>query len=363
MRCLHFSSDDKNNKARLARIRPVMDHFNTKMQSVYSSGKELSLDESMVLWRGRLAFRQYIKNRKHKYGVKLYMLTEPNGLVQKFTIYHGSTDVLGGAGHTSKVVQYLLQDRLHQGHSVDMDRYYNSYELASYLLQNKTYCTGTLNIRRKNNPRANQEAKLKPGDNKSLFYNGVHIGKWTSKRDVLYITTEYGNNMAESRNKRGQVTLKPLAIINHNKYMSGIDQHDQMLSYYPCVQKTMRWYKKIFIHVLQMSVINSYILYKKYSGNRSKSIYEYRLALLESLLPKVVPKATVTLHELRKIEKTTEEVYQTPDQTTKKMKRVVRKECKVCRSNKKRTATMYICNSCEGSPGFRVKCFFIYHKQ
>lgn len=31
----------------------------------------------------------YKKNKHHKYGVKLYMLTEPTGLVQKVLIYSG----------------------------------------------------------------------------------------------------------------------------------------------------------------------------------------------------------------------------------------------------------------------------------
>jgi len=43
----------------------------------------------MILWRGRLVFRQYIKNKRHKYGVKLYMLTEPTGLARKVLIYSG----------------------------------------------------------------------------------------------------------------------------------------------------------------------------------------------------------------------------------------------------------------------------------
>lgn len=43
----------------------------------------------MVLWRGRLVFRQYIKNKRHKYGIKLYMLTEPWDLVHRILIYSG----------------------------------------------------------------------------------------------------------------------------------------------------------------------------------------------------------------------------------------------------------------------------------
>lgn len=34
-----------------------------------------------VLWRGRLRFRQYIKGKRHKYGVKLYTLTEHQGFL------------------------------------------------------------------------------------------------------------------------------------------------------------------------------------------------------------------------------------------------------------------------------------------
>lgn len=70
------------------------------MSSVYYPGKELSLDESMMLWRGRLLFRQYIKGKRHKYGIKFYSLCEPDGLCLNFVLYSGKHGVLGGTGHT-----------------------------------------------------------------------------------------------------------------------------------------------------------------------------------------------------------------------------------------------------------------------
>lgn len=75
------------------------------MNMIYYPDKELSLDEAMVLWRGRLLIRQYIKGKCHKYGVKFYMLLEPNGLNLKFPIYSGKTDqILSGKDHAIKVV-------------------------------------------------------------------------------------------------------------------------------------------------------------------------------------------------------------------------------------------------------------------
>lgn len=65
MRALHFclnpdSESDKQNLSRIYKIEPVLNHFNNRMNEVYQPSKNFSLDESMVLWRGRLFFRQYI---------------------------------------------------------------------------------------------------------------------------------------------------------------------------------------------------------------------------------------------------------------------------------------------------------------
>ncbi|XP_050518489.1 piggyBac transposable element-derived protein 4-like, partial [Diabrotica virgifera virgifera] len=84
-RCLHFARNPKVNEDksvdRLYKVRPLITFFNERMDEIYYPGRELSLDESMILWRGRLVFRQYIKNKRHKFGIKLYMLTTPNGCI------------------------------------------------------------------------------------------------------------------------------------------------------------------------------------------------------------------------------------------------------------------------------------------
>ena len=59
------------------------------MREIYVPDKDLSLDGSMMLWRGRLIFRQYIKNKRHKYGVKFYELCESDGIVLRVSIYSG----------------------------------------------------------------------------------------------------------------------------------------------------------------------------------------------------------------------------------------------------------------------------------
>lgn len=79
----------------------------------------------------------YIKNKKHKYGVKFYLLTEPNGLILRSIVYSGVTDSMAGVGHAEKIVNSLTEDFQDAGHSLIMDNYYNSVLLAERLLEKK----------------------------------------------------------------------------------------------------------------------------------------------------------------------------------------------------------------------------------
>ncbi|KAG8232017.1 hypothetical protein J437_LFUL011958 [Ladona fulva] len=75
LQALHFSknpeSDEPIPKDRLYKIRPLIDLFHERMNNIYSPRKELCVDESMVLWRGRLIFHQFLKNKQHRYGLKV----------------------------------------------------------------------------------------------------------------------------------------------------------------------------------------------------------------------------------------------------------------------------------------------------
>lgn len=110
LRNLHFVDNENHDNNRLNKIEPIVSYFNNKMTEVYEASENLSLDESMVLFRGRLVFRQYIKNKRHKYGVKLYMLTESDGLVHRIMIYSGhGQDTSNDFTHTEYVVVKLME--------------------------------------------------------------------------------------------------------------------------------------------------------------------------------------------------------------------------------------------------------------
>ncbi|KAL4103748.1 hypothetical protein QTP88_019089 [Uroleucon formosanum] len=215
LRALHFSRNTQEGELaprnRLYKIQPIVDYFNSKMNEIYEPSKNLSIDESMVLWRGRLIFRQYIKNKRHKYGVKMYMLTEPWELIHRIMVYSGQgQDVSEDSTHTEFVVEKLMD--------------------------------GTLRSNRKNNPKDVIEKKLKKGESICRYTNdGICVAKWRDKRDVLMISSEFPHEMNEITTKKKEVKIKPISVKKYNENMSGVDRQDQMSAYYPFERKTLRW--------------------------------------------------------------------------------------------------------------------------
>lgn len=366
LQCLHFAKNPEPNEPiptdRLYKIRPLIDIFHRTMDNLVIPSKNLCIDESMVLWRGRLVFRQYLKNKAHPYGIKMYMLNEASGLVLRFIVYTGASDQeVGGKGHADRVVRKLMDDKLDVGHSLFMDNFYNSVNLVHELLERKTYVTGTLRKNRKGNPKEVIAAKPKKGEVVDYYSeDGVCVLKWRDKREVLMISSEFSGEMIDVPNRRGVVSRKPEMVSMYNQSMGGVDHFDQMMSYYPIERKTLKWTKKMGIHILHLCIYNAFTLYNKY--NQKMFLYDFRNSVIKSLLPPVTVSPTTS----RPLKRTTKGLsphfpkhFGAPEGSTRKK----RKRCFLCLKNKKRQETGHFCPACPNEPPLcLVDCFEEYHK-
>ena len=87
MRFLNLGEELVNKVNRLGKIRFLISRLNTIVSEIFTPHKELSLDESMMLWLERLVFRQCIKNKRHKCGIKFFELLTNDGFLLKTEIY------------------------------------------------------------------------------------------------------------------------------------------------------------------------------------------------------------------------------------------------------------------------------------
>lgn len=96
LRFLHYSDNaqcpprDDPNYDRLYKLRPLLEHFSAKFAQAYTPQKHIAIDESLVHFKGRLQFRQYLPSKRARYGVKMYKLCEStSGYTHRFRIYEG----------------------------------------------------------------------------------------------------------------------------------------------------------------------------------------------------------------------------------------------------------------------------------
>ncbi|KAJ8941866.1 hypothetical protein NQ314_010260 [Rhamnusium bicolor] len=155
----------------------------------------------------------------------------------------------------------------------------------------QTYSTGTLRLDRKNNPVEVKTAKVNKGERICRLANDVMVGKSWDKRDVAFIPTEFPDEVTTYCNKRNEEKSKLIAIFHYNKNMGGVDLQDQMTSYYPFSRKTLRWYKKLDIHIFQLLRLNAHTIYNKYVN--AKKLFVLRLSSA-SYRNIVTSKATTT---------------------------------------------------------------------
>ena len=119
---------------------------------VYSPGKSLSMDESLVLFKGRLSFKQYINSKRARFGIKLYQLYTFNGILLDFIVYHRNLEPGLISLENCPLITERIQVTVMQKYHLFIDNYYTSIYLTENLMQNGTYVTGTIREHRKHFP-------------------------------------------------------------------------------------------------------------------------------------------------------------------------------------------------------------------
>ena len=106
---------------RLYKIRPIFNSILGNCQTKFKPTKNLSVDEGMIAFRGRLSFKQYMPAKPTKYGIKVWMAADSsNGYVLNFDVYLGKEGDgrrrIYGLGYD--VVTKLIRPFMNRNHHV-----------------------------------------------------------------------------------------------------------------------------------------------------------------------------------------------------------------------------------------------------
>ena len=74
----------------LFKLRPFLTKLTANFQKCYTLNREVSVDESMVGFKGRLSFIQYMPKKPTKWGLKAFVLSDSkSGYVYNWRLYTG----------------------------------------------------------------------------------------------------------------------------------------------------------------------------------------------------------------------------------------------------------------------------------
>lgn len=158
------------------------------------------------------------------------------------------------------------------------------------------------------------------------------IQKWRDKREILTISSRHNGDYEEVKNTRGQMKIKPAAVVEYNRYMGGVDKGDQMATYYSTPRKTIGWQLKLFFHFLYLSLWNASFLYnfEKAVQKEKMSYHAFRDTIIsnyiDSSINRIMPPPSIAQHFPMCVNP--------------------RISCRLCANEGHRSLTWFACTSC-----------------
>ena len=119
--------------------------------------------------------------------------------------------------------------------------------------------------------------------------------QWTDKRQVNIISTNADPvvTTVQRRSKEGMVDIEiPMPVMTYNSGMFGVDLADQHRAYYPVGRSSTKWWRYIFWYLIDLSMINSFLLMKSARPNGSDSPAQNHLMFRKAVLDQLLSGAT-----------------------------------------------------------------------
>ncbi|KAK0136476.1 Zinc finger MYM-type protein 4 [Merluccius polli] len=277
----------------LFRVKPLMDVIRQASKACYHPGKNLAVDERRVAVVTKSGMTQDMEATPSKVGFKLFVLADAsNGYTVDFAVYTGKYNfrIAQGLAYDS-VMSLVNPSYLGSGYHVYMEDFYTSPKLFRDLLAQRFAACGTYRDNRKDCPCCAGNTLDKRSAKGSLRWirdGPLVFVKWMDTREVSVsvCSTIHAAFTKDTTKPKVKPTTRALScpepITDYNRYMGGfVDWSDQLIQYYTAQHKTIKWYRKLFLHFLDIAATNAYILHKELTSQRQKETMTHKAFMLE----------------------------------------------------------------------------------
>ena len=142
-----------------------------------------------------------------------------------------------------------------------MDNIYTSLRLVQDLEKRNVCTCGTIRADRGRFPDDFKQKKLSRGESLFISIGNVNVVHWFDKRDVFVMSNIHGSETTLVKRRGNEEITTPNIICEYNKYMNGMDKCHQYLASYCIDRQTWKWWKKLFFRMIDIAVVNTFIIY------------------------------------------------------------------------------------------------------
>jgi len=295
---LHLNDNSKAPKRgdanfdKLYKLRLITKKMNTNFQQQGVSSSSQSIDEAMIIFKGRNSMKQYMPLKPIKKGFKVWMRCDSEtGYVYQFSIYTGrdkSDDAVAGLG--AKVVMQLTNVLQCTGTHVTFDNYFTSVALLEELLNKNIYATATVRPNRVDLPvLARKKVPMDRGEFKWRSRNNMNYVQWMDTKAVHVVSTAFDPVVTSDisrRQKDGTLTavVCPSSVVQYTRRMGGVDRFDHRRSSYSVSRRSRKWWMRIFYFILDSCITNAFVLYTAVFPDIDTDMLQFRRSLFLALL-------------------------------------------------------------------------------
>ncbi|XP_055377144.1 piggyBac transposable element-derived protein 4-like [Condylostylus longicornis] len=274
---------------KLYKVRPFIKTLSETFTKYYKPKKNISIDESMIRFKGRSCLRQYMPKKPIKWGYKIWVRADEQGYVDEFQIYTGKIGNFVEKELGPRVITDLTRSLVGKNYQIYFDNYFTSISLLRKLKKENIYACGTIRKGRKNMQidfKSNKIFKRGEYDCRATD-DGLTCVKWMHKRIVFFASNFHNQNSVvyvNRKNKDGTVEELqcPKLVKDYTKHMGYVDKADMLKSVYEIDRKSKKWWHRIFF--VDVSVVNSHIIYKSRCEGNTMDLKIFCLAIVGGLL-------------------------------------------------------------------------------
>ena len=276
--------------SKIYKIKKFMEILVSNFQKNYKFGRHGSIDETMVKFKGRSSFKQYLPAKPIKRGYKIWCLGDSiTGYLFNCRIYVGKEDVVDNETLLGeRVVLSLIDGHDFEGKHLYFDNFFTSLSLLEKLRLRRISATGTIRADRVGiSSQFTLKEKMERGEYKSIVTSNSVVFKWMDTKHVFLASNDCQNTgiVRISRRLKNRQLIEidcPKAIKDYNKFMHGVDRFNQRMSCYLFDRKSRRNWLRLFIFFFNTSLVNSHICYNQLVENKL-SYLNYLVSVAESL--------------------------------------------------------------------------------